>query len=281
MAKPLDVSEFLGHLPIFRTLDHVSRQELADAARAKRLVKHEYLFRRGDLPTGMYIVVVGTMKLSIPDVRNNLEKVVEFIAPGEVFGEALMFLAHPYPTDAQALDDCLVIWIDRSDIDRLIDHDPLFARRMLTSLSVRFERLLHDIETISLHTADERLVDYLLRQSREGDTTRLMFNKRVIASKLGLKPETLSRSLQHLSAEGLISVNGARVQILDEERLTRMVSDLCEPFDGPDSSRTPPISVPKTAQANPSGVGGNGFEQSAMAAQDEGRILGKASALGW
>jgi len=281
MAKALDVSEFLGHLPIFRALDRVSRQELADAARAKRLVKHEYLFRRGDLPTGMYIVVVGTMKLSIPAVRNNLEKVVEFIGPGEVFGEALMFLAHPYPTDAQALDDCLVIWIDRSDIDRLIDHDPLFARRMLTSLSGRFECLLHDIETISLHTADERLVDYLLRQPREGDTTRLMFNKRVIASKLGLKPETLSRSLQHLSAEGLISVNGARVQLLDEERLTRMVSDLNEIFDGADSRRTPPVSVATTVRASLSGAGESSFDQTTRADQDEGRVAGKASALGW
>lgn len=225
MAKPLDVSEFLAHLPIFRTLDQSSRQELADAARARRLLKNEYLFRRGDIPTGMYLVVVGFVKLSIPAGRNNLEKVVEFIGPGEVFGEALMFLDHPYPTDAQALDDSLVIWIDRNDIDRILDRDPLFARRMLKSLAVRFERLLHDIETISLHTADERLVDYLLRLPREGDTTRLMFNKRIIASKLGLKPETLSRSLQHLSLLGLIVVNGARVRILDEATLKRMVPD--------------------------------------------------------
>ena len=280
MAKQLDVSEFLAHLPIFRTIDRVSRLELAEAARARRLIKHEYLFRRGDLPTGMYIVVVGTVKLSIPAARNNLEKVVEFIGPGEAFGEALMFLAHPYPTDAQALDDSLVIWIDRSDIDRILDHDPLFARRMLTSLSGRFERLLHDIETISLHTADERLVDYLLRQPRVGDTTRLMFNKRVIASKLGLKPETLSRSLQHLSVEGLISVSGARVQILDEEKLRRMVSDLTGPGEGSDSPGSGEPARAAGVEVRQPEPDVSRFEGAGQGA-DGGGLVGKAPVLGW
>lgn len=281
MAKVLDVSEFLAHLPIFRTLDRVSRLELADAARAKRLSKHEYLFRRGDMPTGMYLVVVGTMKLSIPAGHDNLEKVVEFIGPGDAFGEALMLLDHPYPTDAQALNDCLVIWIDRHDIDRILDHDPLFARRMLTSLAGRFERLLHDIETISLHTADERLVDYLLRQPREGDMTRLMFNKRIIASKLGLKPETLSRSLQHLSAVGLISVNGARVQILDEAGLKRMVPGLEICVSGLEAQSVKPLVDVATAEVRQSGVDEKPFDASLGSPEAEGGSKAHSSAIGW
>lgn len=281
MGKPLDVSEFLAHLPIFRSLDLTWRLQLADAARAQRLVKHEYLFRRGDRPTGMYLVVVGNVKLSIPAGRDNLEKVVEFIGPGDAFGEALMFLEHPYPTDAQALDDCLVIWIDRRDIDRILDHDPPFARRMLLSLSGRFERLLHDIETISLHTADERVADYLLRQPREGDLTRLMFNKRIIASKLGLKPETLSRSLQHLSAEGLISVNGARVQILDEPALRRMVPEL------PGRAPYLPSQVGEEAidaapvEGRPTRDSERAFDEPLRPAAGGDGLLSKASTLGW
>ena len=281
MAKPLDVSEFLAHLPIFRTLDRVSRLELADAARARRLVKHEYLFRRGDMPTGMYLVVVGAMKLSIPAGHDDLEKVVEFIGSGDAFGEALMLLDHPYPTDAQALSDSLVLWIDRHDIDRILDHDPLFARRMLTSLAGRFERLLHDIETISLHTADERLVDYLLRQPREGDVTRLLFNKRIIASKLGLKPETLSRSLQHLSVTGLIAVDGARVRILDEPGLRRMVPGLALRAAGPQEQTDTPAVSAAVGEVRQSGLDGKSFDASIGSSGSETGSKAQPSAIGW
>lgn len=226
MAKSPDIGELLAHLPIFSALDRSWRSALAESARMRRLAKHEYLFRRGDPADGLYVVVVGHVKISIPSVHAGLEKVIEFFGPGQSFGEAVMFLGHSYLIDAQALDDCMVIWIDRGEIERVIDHDSSFARRMLSSLSQRFEMLLHDVETVSLHTADERVAGYLLRQPRDGSQATLMFNKRVIASKLGLKPETLSRSLQHLSQEGLISVSGARVHILDQDALQRMVPDV-------------------------------------------------------
>ena len=236
MAKSLDIGELLAHLPTFSSLDRAWRTVLADSARSRRLAKHEYLFRRGDPADGLYVVVVRHIKISIPSVHPEQEKVVEFFGPGQTFGEAVMLLGHPYLIDAQALDDCMVIWIDRRDIERVIDQDSSFARRMLSGLAQRFEMLLHDIETVSLHTADERVAGYLLRQPRDGSQATLMFNKRVIASKLGLKPETLSRSLQHLSQEHLISVSGARVQILDQEALQRMVPDVPRRLSSPASA---------------------------------------------
>ena len=163
----------------------------------------------------------------------------------------------------------------------MLDHDPLFARRMLTSLAGRFERLLHDIETISLHTADERLVDYLLRQPREGDMTRLLFNKRIIASKLGLKPETLSRSLQHLSVVGLIAVNGARVQILDEAALKRMVPGMPARAGGLDEQAVKHEVDAAGVEVRQSGVDGKSFDASLGFPEAEGGGNAQPSTVGW
>jgi CRP-like cAMP-binding protein len=69
----------------------------------------------------------------------------------------------------------------------------------------------------------QRVVAYLLNQPREGGLIRFPFNKGIIASKLGLTPETLSRLLHQLGEAQLISVDGKQVDIHDiaalEERL--------------------------------------------------------------
>ena len=140
---------------------------------------------------------------------------------------------------------------------------------------------MHDIETISLHTADERLVDYLLRLPREGDMTRLLFNKRIIASKLGLKPETLSRSLQHLSVVGLIAVNGARVQILDEAALRRMVPGLPVRVGGQDEQTASHEVDTAAAEVRQSGAEGKPFDASIGSPEAEGGSKVHPSSIGW
>lgn len=130
-----------------------------------------------------------------------------------------MFLDKPYMVEAQALADSLLIWIDKQDIYAAIDRDSSFARRMLAGLSMRLHTLVKDIETVNLQNAIQRIAAYLLSQPREEGEMRFPFNKSLIASKLGLTPETLSRLLHQLSEAGLIEVEGKRVRIIDAARL--------------------------------------------------------------
>ena len=54
-------------------------------------------------------------------------------------------------------------------------------------------------------------------------------SKHVIASRLNLTPETLSRILHGLSESGLIAVKGKRIAVLDMARLSRFDDPLCPP----------------------------------------------------
>ncbi len=49
--------------------------------------------------------------------------------------------------------------------------------------------------------------------------------KQVIASRLGIKPETFSRLLHKLSDQGLIEVHENRVYLLDPERMRNELPD--------------------------------------------------------
>ena len=92
---------------------------------------------------------------------------------------------------------------------------------MLAGLSRRMHGLICDVEAYSLRSGTQRVIGYLLEgNAREGgDQCNLQVSKTVIASRLNLTPEHFSRILHDLSENGMISVSGRNVRILDIERL--------------------------------------------------------------
>jgi|SRR5690606_973393 len=218
MRPKTDLGALLSHQPLFRNLDADQLALMTQACHQVNVEKNKFVFHRGDPANGLYVVAVGHIKLAVP-AANGQEKVIEFLGPGEAFGEAFMFLDKPYMVEAQALADSLLIWIDKQDIYAAIDRDSSFARRMLAGLSMRLHTLVKDIETVNLQNAMQRIAAYLLAQPREEGEMRFPFNKSLIASKLGLTPETLSRLLHQLSEGGVIEVDGKRVRIVDAAAL--------------------------------------------------------------
>jgi CRP/FNR family transcriptional regulator, dissimilatory nitrate respiration regulator len=218
MSCKLNVDALLAHTPIFASLDMARRVPIVRTGRELQLAKHRFLFRRGDIPAGLYVVASGHIKLSIPSPGGS-EKVLEFFGPGQVFGESGMLLERPYRVDAQALEDSVLVCMEREEIYAALEKDPTLSRYMLMNLARRMDGLVEDIEAVNLQSAAQRLVCFLLRQPREGTSVRFPYSKGVVASKLGLSPETLSRLLHQLSSAGLISVQGRKVTIHQLEAL--------------------------------------------------------------
>ncbi len=102
-----------------------------------------------------------------------------------------------------------------------IEHDPLFARKMLAGLSRRMHGLICDMESYALRSGTQRVIGYLLQHeaTADGQQLTLPVSKAVVASRLNLTPEHFSRILSDLGAHGLIEVHGRQVTLLDIEAL--------------------------------------------------------------
>jgi CRP-like cAMP-binding protein len=89
-------------------------------------------------------------------------------------------------------------------------------------MSQRMHWLLNEVDRLTLHNATFRLVAYLLdlQAGNEGDPL-IHFDvpKHVIASRLSVKPETLSRILKQLSDRELIRVQENNIELLDPDAL--------------------------------------------------------------
>ena len=226
----LDIKGCLQHQPLFSALSDAQLAALVAATHEVRADKGKLLFQRGTPCEGMYLVVFGVVKLAVSGVQG-VEKIVELVRAGESFGEAVMFLNRPFPIMAQTLEDSLPLYVEAAAIDNLLAQDPKFARRLLAGLSVRLHALVRDVESYSTQNVAQRVIGYLLQSvstehgESEGDiathatTVSLPVNKNLIASRLNLTPETLSRVLHHFVADGLIEVNGREIVIHDTRRL--------------------------------------------------------------
>lgn len=222
VVNPNPKNEWVRY-PLIADLKPSQQTWLLKVSKTIHLKRHEYLFRKGEPCNQIFILLEGDLKLSIPAERGS-EKVIEFLSPGDVFGESALLPGHLRLADAQALGACELLALESGDVQAAIVRVPSLAQKFLTGLSLRFESLLRDIESVSLQTAAQRVAQYLLGQPRRGNQMRLPFHKRAIASKLGLQPETFSRSLQQLAADGLISVSGAQVVIHDPAKLQALLA---------------------------------------------------------
>lgn len=218
--RDIDPRVFLARQPLFRELGAASVERIAAGARKLRLARGATLFRRGEQPTGFYIVVVGEFRLLAHDGRGS--RLTGIVGPGRSFGEPMMFLEKPYLVDAVAHSDAVVIHVPKEAVFAEIERNPRFARRVIAGLAARVESLVHEVDAHARGNARERLVAYLLRGEGAPGPERIVTlpaTKAAVASQLGLTAEHLSRLLRELGAAGLLRVEGRRIAIPDVERL--------------------------------------------------------------
>lgn len=224
--RRLDIASALGNLPMFRQLAADQLSGIVSGTRVIRGGRGELLFNKGDSPTGFWVIMFGQVKLALSTTQG-MEKVLQLFGPGQTFGEAVMFLERPYPVHAECLADTLLLHVPKQPIFDAISADPAFARRILGGLSFRLHELVTDVEAYSMRSAAQRLVGYLLNlcETNGGESTQVSLptSKHVVASRLNLTPETLSRILHVLADEDLIQVEGRSVTIRDVERLRAYV----------------------------------------------------------
>ncbi|TAK85016.1 MAG: Crp/Fnr family transcriptional regulator [Betaproteobacteria bacterium] len=214
------VTGILANLPIFRHTPAATLASLARKSRTLHMPRGSAVARRGEEIPGLMAVAYGLVKLSLRGEAS--EKVLRLIGAGDTFGEAVLFLEKPLPVDITALADTLIVVVPADPLLVMIDSEPGFARAMLAAMSQRLHALVTDFEAATVHRANERLAAYLvsLVDPDGPSTATLPASKTVIAARLGITKETLSRLLRRFAQEGLIAVGRRQITLLDRERLS-------------------------------------------------------------
>mgnify|MGYP003861891731 CR=1 FL=1 len=213
-----NTTEFLENHPLFHGLAPEPLARIAKSAQIFEAPQDSVLFKAGDSCCGFHIIVYGQIKLSVQNAKGG-EKVIELLGPGQSFGEAVMFLETPYRVVAEAIADSKLLHIDRAAVFAELDRDPLLARRIISSLSMRLHHLGSELKSQALQSGTQRVVGYLLSLVDDADNAGVQVvlpaRKNIIASRLNLTQEHFSRILHGLAGVGVIGIQGQKITIPD------------------------------------------------------------------
>jgi CRP-like cAMP-binding protein len=199
-----------GHY-LFSGLTDGDFEALATEASIESYAKEEILFHRGDKAEAFYFVESGQIELSLIS-RDGQKKIVEVIADGRTFAEAIIFMAEAkFPVTAEALSASVVYRIPNAAYRDLLYDNPQACMRLLSDVCYHLHQRVQEIERLTIQNARSRLASYLIDHIVESDddeaTVRLDLPRHVVASRLSITPETLSRLLRAMSDEGILTVD--------------------------------------------------------------------------
>jgi len=205
--------------PLFGGLNEEQLAQLLETARVVRLEEGQHLFQCQQEARNFFMVRSGTIRLYI-SAPGGSEKVLHLIYAGETFAEAITFMeGQVYPVNASALDACEVLAFSNTTYRTILQGSTDTCFRLMADMSQWLKRQITDIDALTLQNATLRFTNYLLRQVPAGTeheaTIKLGAPKHVIASRLSIQPESLSRILRNLQREGHITVEDNLIHIKD------------------------------------------------------------------
>jgi len=217
------LAEQVMSLPMFAGIGHSVLEKLMGDATALSCDRGTELFSAGSTADCFYIVLDGQVKLFAltPDGR---ESIVEVFTPVSSFGEAAMLSQGAFPLHGEVIEDATLIRVGRRAFINTLRSDHAVAYRMLASMCRWHQRLSGEIRHLKQSPPWQRVAEFLLAltDAREGEAVvALPFNKEVLASRVGIRRESLSRVLARLRDMG-VRTEGNSVLIDDVGSLRRM-----------------------------------------------------------
>lgn len=205
---------------------------LAGLGRRRAAKAGTLLFQQGEPAASCLYLESGEVSLRRVS-GSGAEVEIAAIGAGEWCGEVILFAEGSYPAQAIAVRDAQLLEFRRAEI--LGSTDPAVGAFFLGLLARKCLRLNRRIEQLAIMDSRERLAHYILglcpghASGCEGGRRACSFpfpkKKREVAEELGMAPETLSRSLRQLEAEGLIRIDGPRIEIPSCDGLLRLIGE--------------------------------------------------------
>jgi CRP-like cAMP-binding protein len=229
--RPLAAADLKGltAAPLFSSLDDAELSAVAATGTVRRHAHAALLFSAGDPADAFFAVMEGHVHLFALN-EDGAQSLVTLVGPGETFAEAALFGAGRFPVNAEVQAGAVLVRLDGAAFMKVLRDNQALGFRMLDSLLARQVFLIHEIRRLKAHSPSERLASYLLSLIESNTWPghgRLPVRKQLIASRIGIEPESLSRALRRLDDAGVVC-EGDDVLVRDES----LLRGFCATFGG-------------------------------------------------
>lgn len=208
-------------MPLFRGLDPDQVGRILAPSSIRRCPKGELIAREGEAAECLHLLLSGSVEVFTRDGTRDCTLLI--FAPPDLFMPAAALMDEPYLASIRTLKLSRLMFLDARVVRKEMAQSPELACRFLAILAGQFRAVLRHIKDDRTRSGPQRLAAYLLDlidKEGIGGSAELPFAKGTLASRLGMTPETMSRSLAALGEHGLV-VRGHRVVLTDRDRVER------------------------------------------------------------
>ena len=214
--------EALAGLDLFHGCAPETTEAVLASARMQDYPAHAEVVREGDPADYLHALVSGLVQVVAQDAGH--ETTISVLEPPSAFIMAAVYLDRPYLQAARTLAPTRVLLLAAEPLRKLTRTDINLSNNVAHELAQAYRMAARELKNQKLRPGLQRLANWLVRRDIEtGEMGRfaIPFDKKVLAAKLGMAPEVLSRSFLTLSKYGVV-VQGHDVEIRDMKSLMRL-----------------------------------------------------------
>lgn len=212
------IADFLAESPLFACLSPTDRLALAGKMRARHFARDEVVFHRDDEAGHVFLIVAGTMKVSVPD-DSGREVVIALERGGDVFGDLALFDEAKRSATVTAMTETSALALGRADFMNVLERNPEAMRRMLGLLAKTVRRSTGHVEDLVFLDLPGRVAKCLLDISEASGTERVELTQEDLAAFVGGARVSVNRVLAEFEGRHAIVIGRGHIDIVDRDLL--------------------------------------------------------------
>jgi CRP-like cAMP-binding protein len=210
----------LSAIEIFQDLTGQEVEEIDQATKMSTCEPGRVFYTPEETGEVLFLLKNGRVQLYrlSPDGK---KLVVAVLERGSVFGEMSLVGQGMHNTFAEAIEDCTLCVMSKTDVERLILTKPNVAMRIMQAMAQRLTDAETQLEEIAFMSVPSRLANLLLKLTDQETITSIIkgYTHQDLAEMLGTYRETATQTLNQFKSSGWIEIGRKHIEILDRDAL--------------------------------------------------------------
>jgi CRP-like cAMP-binding protein len=220
-AKSGDRLAFLRNHPIFSVLGPDLLRQLQVHASEQSVERGQTIFAKGDVGTCLFAILEGQVKV-ISFSMQGKNAVLNFLGPGDIFGEIALLDGGLRTADVTAVTRCKLIVIDRRDFLPLLHSKPDIAQKLIEILCARLRNTSRQLEEVMFLDLSGKLARTLLRMSNPKappGNRKVLLTQNEIAQIIGASRESTNKQLREWEDRKWLRIERGGLVLLSPQSL--------------------------------------------------------------
>jgi CRP-like cAMP-binding protein len=175
-----------------------------------RYARNQKIFSQGDAADAVFFIQKGKVKITVLSEQGK-EAVVGIFVAGQFFGEASLDGAERRTSTSQALEDCLITSITRTEMLEGLSREPNLSAFFVRHLLSRNQRMEDDLIDQLFNSSEKRLARLLVLLADFGEGAHpvpIMLSQETLAEMIGTTRSRVSFFMNKFRKKGFIDYKG-------------------------------------------------------------------------